>query len=126
MNGEPGPVERRLAAFGPVRGLVFGHWAEASEDVEALLAGCARSGSVRHWTSMQAREPGEAHGTLCALLRRRWGMCAWRAAARLVLDRLEYVGAGAGHAQLRRGAAQERAVAARRQAHWLFRQPRRR
>ena len=42
--GEIGPGGRKLAAFGPVRGLVFGHWAEASGHVDALLAGCAQCG----------------------------------------------------------------------------------
>eukprot|EP00973_Karenia_brevis_P026988 3723457-Karenia_brevis.AAC.1 len=71
--GEVGPVERRLSAYGPVRGLVFGHWAEASEHVEALLASCAHCGSLRHWSAMRARDPGEAYGALVGLLRRRWG-----------------------------------------------------
>eukprot|EP00973_Karenia_brevis_P035749 4932739-Karenia_brevis.AAC.1 len=31
VEGQVGAVEQRLAAYGPVRGLVFGHYAEASE-----------------------------------------------------------------------------------------------
>eukprot|EP00973_Karenia_brevis_P087066 12074396-Karenia_brevis.AAC.1 len=83
LEGETGPVERRLLSYGPVRGLVFSHWAEATEHVNLLLAGCAHCGAQRHWSSMRAREPIDAMGTLAWLLRRRWGLTAWRAAARL-------------------------------------------
>ena len=124
-GGEVGPVERRLIAYGPTRGLVFGHWVEASEHVEALLSGCAHCGSLRHWVSMRARESGDALGVLAWLLRRRWGLAAWRANAQLLLDRLEFVGRGAVQAHARRAAASERAAAARRAAHWIFRRPRR-
>ena len=119
--GELGPVERRLNTYGPVRGLVFGHWCEASQHVEALLSGCAHSGAQRLWAQMRAIDPHDALGVLAWLLRRRWGMAAWRSAARLLLDRLEYVGKGSAPAQARRAHAAERAAATRRQAHWLFR-----
>jgi hypothetical protein len=120
----PGPIEDRLLSFGPVRGLVFGHWSEASEHVELLLSGAAHTGALRHWTTMGARESNDALGSLAWLLRRRWGMTAWRANARLLLDRLEYVGRGAVRASTRRADAMERAAAVRRSAHWLFRRPR--
>ena len=123
-DGEVGPVARRLAAYGPVRGLVFGHWAEASMHVEALLSGCAHTGSLRHWIGMRARDPADAIGSLAWTLRRRWGMTAWRSAVRLLLDRLEYVGRGAEAARARRVAASERHSAGRRDAHWLFRRAR--
>ena len=122
-----GPAEQRLLGYGPVAGLVFGHWAEASPHVETLLATCAKSGSARHWRSMHAQDAAEAYGTLMWMLRRRWGMCAWRSAARLLLDRLEYVGgvramAAAG----RRTAARAAAADSRRHAGWLFQSLRRR
>jgi len=125
QHGEVGPVSRRLASFGAVRGLVFGHWAEVSTHVEALLAGAAQCGAQRHWVAMRANEPDDALGTLVWVLRRRWGMTAWRAAVRLLLDRLEYVGRGAMQGHMRRTAASERAAAARRDAQWLFRRRRR-
>ena len=76
--GDVGPVARRLAALGPVRGLVFGHWAEGSEHVEALLSGTAHCGSLKHFDAMRARDPSDALGTLVWLLRRRW---AWQRGA---------------------------------------------
>ena len=123
--GEVGPVERRLASFGPVRGLVVGHFAEGSEHLEALLTGAAHCGALRHWAGMRAREPADAHGTVAWLLRRRWGMTAWKSTVRLLLDRLEYVGNGSMRAHGRRVAASEAAAAARSAAHWLFKRPRR-
>ena len=100
--GEVGLVERRLVAYGAVRGLVFGHWSEASEHVEALLSGCAHSGSLRHYAAMRAKDSGDAMGVLAWVLRRRWAMTAWRASARLLLDRLDYVGRGSLRAHARR------------------------
>ena len=123
-EGETGPVTRRLDAFGPVRGLVVGHWAEGSRHFEDLLSGAAYCGSLRHWAAMRAREAKDAYGTLAWTLRRRWGMTFWRSASRLLLDRLSYVGHGAVRAGERRADAAEAAAGARRAAHWLFRRPR--
>jgi hypothetical protein len=123
-DDRPGPLESKLISYGPVRGLVFGHWAEASEHVESLLSGCAYTGALRHGPAMGASDPIDALGTLAWLLRRRWGMAAWRANARLLLDRLEHVGRGAARANVRRAEAMEYAATARRAAHWLFRRPR--
>ena len=103
--GVVGPVERRLLGFGPVRGLVFGHWGEASPRVTELMLAAAEVGSCRHWRSMRAANPAAAIGSLVWLLRRRWGIDAWRAHARPLLDRLEYVGAGAQAAAERRATA---------------------
>lgn len=123
--GVVGPVERRLLALGTVRGLVFGHWGETSPDVEDLLSIAAEVGARRHWRAMQAPSPGVALGSLVWLLRRRWGMAAWRASARLLLDRLEHIGAGAATAAARRATARADAVEARRAACWLHRGGRR-
>ena len=119
--GVVGPVERRLLGFGPVRGLVFGHWGEASPHVEELMLAAAEVGSRRHWRSMRATSPDAAFGSLVWLLRRRWGIAAWRAHARLLLDRLEYVGAGATAAAERRATARAGAAEARRAACGLQR-----
>ena len=49
------------------------------------------------------------------------GMTAWRSIARLLLDRMAYVGTEAMEGHARRVAAHERAASARRSDHWLFR-----
>ena len=101
-SGTVGPVEAKLRTFDPVRGIVFGAWGEASPDTERLLSAMAVSGANRHWLEMRSRSPLEARGALAWLLRRRWGMTALREAARLKLERLEFVGRGAALAADRR------------------------
>ena len=108
-----GPVEAKLRTYDPVRGLVFGAWGEASPDVERLLATFAKSGAERHWRDMGATNEQGAIGGLAWLLRRRWAMTALRENARLKLERMEMVGAGAGIAADRRAWAQETALARR-------------
>ena len=70
---------------------------------------------------MRAQDAGDAVGTLAWQLRRKWGLEAWRSAVRLLLDRLQLVGAGATQAHDRRVDASDRALSSRRSAHWLFR-----
>ena len=103
--GVVGPVETRLRAFEPVRGIVFGAWGEASPSVSKLLTLLAHIGAERHWRGMRCEEPERAVGALAWLLRRRWGLTALREAARLKLDRLEQVGPGAAAAFQRRHSA---------------------
>ena len=70
---------------------------------------------------MGAIGPAEAKGSLAWLLRRRWAITALRENARLLLSRLEYVGAGAAEATRRRTAAAESIAARMRQNifdHW--------
>ena len=77
--------------------------------VEDLLAGAAYAGSIRYWCDMRAREPADANGTFARVLRREWGMCAWRSTIRLLHDRLSYVGHGAMRASGRRAVANDSA-----------------
>ena len=42
-DGQVGPVQRKLESFGPVRGLVFGAFGEASEEVATLVQTLAES-----------------------------------------------------------------------------------
>ena len=123
--GVPGPVERKLNTFDPVRGLVFGSWGEGSPDVDRLIGVLADVGATRHWRGMQSSGPDEAKGALAWLLRRRWAMTALRENARLKLDRLEYVGRGAAEAiQRRSGAATAAGSRARQAAGTFWRGPR--
>ena len=73
---------------------------------------------------MRALDPDDAIGTMAWILRRRWGLGAWRSAVRLLLDRLQFVGAGGMQAHGRRARASESVAAARRNAHWLFKRQR--
>ena len=100
--GTDGPVTRRLLSYGHVRGLVFGSWGEASEDVEHLLSEVAQTGARARWRSMGCPDVAAAVGCLAWMLRRRWGIAALRENARLKLERMAYVGRGAIHAAARR------------------------
>ena len=93
--GQVGPIEQRLRAFQRVMPLAFGAFGETSDDVERLMETLAQSGAERHWRRMKAKKEEHAHGALMWLLRRRWGMTALRENARLILERLPYIGAGA-------------------------------
>jgi len=104
-DGEVGPVTRRLQRFEPVRGLVFGAWAECSPEVEKLLTWLAKTGAARHWRTMGCLDDTHARGILAWAIRRNWAIAALRENARLKLDRLTYVGNGASIAAHRRSTA---------------------
>ena len=74
---------------------------------------------------MRLATPVEARGILAWMLRVRWGMTAVREAARLKLERFEFVGNGAAAASDRRlAAASSTAAAARRSACCFWQGPR--
>ena len=45
-------------------------------------------GARKHWRAMRCRDPGTAKGIILQVLRRSWGMAAFRENARLVVRRL--------------------------------------
>ena len=83
-----GPFQARLEEFGRIWALVIGPRGSASADVHALIDHIAEVGTEYHWQSMGARSPIEARGIIKARLRRSFGICAVRAAARLKISRL--------------------------------------
>lgn len=91
-NGTPkgvvGPFQARLEEFGRIEALVIGPRGSASKDVHALVDHIADVGTDLHWQSMGARSKIEARGVIRARLRRSFGICATRAAARLKISRL--------------------------------------
>ena len=106
-RGFIGPVEAKLRSHGPIRGLVFGAWSEASPAAHALLDAAIAVGARRHWRSMTCTSPDQARGVLAWLLHRRWGVTAARENARLLLSRLACVGSGAAAAAARRNSAMD-------------------
>eukprot|EP00973_Karenia_brevis_P080207 11126075-Karenia_brevis.AAC.1 len=100
-----GPVEAKLRSFGDIRGLVFGSWAETSQDVDWLLHEIAALGSRRRPGRANAGDEEDVQLRMLGALRRRWGLAAARANAMLLLDRLRYVGRGAMAADGRRAAS---------------------
>ena len=79
---------------------------------------------MQHWRHMRVAGPSEAQGILAWMLRRRWGMTALREAARLKLERLQFVGRGAAAAADRRVAFAAPSAAARRNACSFWQGPR--
>ena len=115
--GTVGPVENRLHDFAPVKGLVFGHFGEASPDAHKLVAGLAAAVALRQTgRDAQADELQAIHGALAWRFKQCWAMTAVRAAARLTLDRPSFVGDGASAAVAPRERADGRLARARRQA----------
>ena len=87
-----GPIERRLASFTRVRGLVFGQYGEVSHDVDCLICLCAAAAARRTWRASGFRTEAEMRGVFTALYRRQIGLRVTRAFARHRLSRLALVG----------------------------------
>ena len=85
-------VEARLRSYTPTRALVFGQYAEASQDVHTLLEYLARHRATAQWRRYGARSAEEAYGFFIAALRRRVGVFAAREMARHRLRRIPFVG----------------------------------
>ena len=82
-------------SFGRLRGLVFGWFGEASDDVHQLINTLAHVSAVREAMRSAAKDETAAVGRMKAHLRRSIGMEAWRLRARHLLNRKMYiVGAG--------------------------------
>ena len=73
-------------------GLAFGAYGEASDGMEQLALEIVERRSQAEWRRMGARSDAEAKGFIAAQLRRRWGLCAVRERARMLLARLPQVG----------------------------------
>ena len=81
----------RLISYGEVKPLVVGHYAEVSAFVEELAGVAAAAGAAKYWRVMRCRDADAAYGVVLQMLRRSWGMAAFRENARLVVRRLAWV-----------------------------------
>jgi len=86
-----GPVLTRLMTYPDTVGLVFGAYGEASDSVHRLLDEAVAS-AARGWADIGARSEAEARSFLSTRYHRLWGITAARAAARLRLSRMRYIG----------------------------------
>ena len=107
-----GPVEAKLASYGPTIGLAFGAFGEASPGVEALVAGIGDAIGCQDMSVLG--EDGVDHACAVARwqIRRAWAMTHWRESARLMSQCLEHAtpsGGGSAYAHSA-GRAQERAL----------------
>ena len=76
-------VELKLASLGQVQPLVVEHYGEMGGYVDELLELAADAGADKHWQSMRCRDPDTARGITLQVLRRSWGMAAFRENARV-------------------------------------------
>ena len=85
-----GPLELRLSAVGPIRGLVFGAFGEISEEARTLLCYAADATAARTWVADGATSEEHAAALLKNRLYRRWGIKTAREYARIKkIDRPE-------------------------------------
>ena len=123
--GRVGPVERKLISLGQVRGLVFGNFAECSEDMHVLIEAIASSrvrvaGPQRGRKGFIRSEEGEK-SIVVGQLRRMISVAAVRAQCHSLLGRLEGLGTGGVAARGRRQEAidLDRRFRKQRQAQWV-------
>ena len=111
---DDGPVLQRLRSFGPIVGLVVGHWAEWSAGLERLLSAAADDAAPRMRALFGARSNRDSKGRCAWLFRREVAWAALNANAKLKVERAEFVGWDARTAGERR-AQQERRENSRRE-----------
>ena len=85
-------IENRLRSFGDTRGLVYGAYGEASDDVHALIAIAASKLAEQQWRVAGARSASEMRSFPTSRCYRRVGLRVVQAFARHRLDRLPFVG----------------------------------
>ena len=126
-DGAPGStqVQDRLRWFGDTRGLVFGQYGEASEDVHDLARAAAHALAEQQWALAGARSAREMRGFMVSRVMRRIGMATVQAMARHRIARLPFIGvprpAVVEHMRRRAvGRDGEAVEALPAQAHWEF------
>ncbi|KAL1527728.1 hypothetical protein AB1Y20_009113 [Prymnesium parvum] len=105
VNGVARCVIEPLRSFTQVRGLVFGHYGEASTDVHDLVTLAASNLAGMRWQLAGARSVAEMRAFLVSRCRRKVGLATGQAMARHRLARLPYIGVPRAvvQAQLQRG-----------------------
>ena len=123
MGKMEGPVEKKLQEFGDLRGLVFGAFAEASEDVHGLIQSMAESRIAA--ADLMRAQPGaepsrESLSVVVGQLRRRLSVAVVRANSNCLLTRLTYCGEGTEQATKRRQwrEREERIMRQERESQW--------
>ena len=105
QEGEMGNIERKLTSFGRVRGLVVGSWSELSSDFKDLLTIMAESrkkiSEMQHSRGRHKSDQAQ-HAKFISQQRQQLSRVCVQAQSRLLLDRLEGLGGGAGEAAKRR------------------------
>lgn len=117
-NGGPGPFERRLAEFGQVTGLVFGHYGETSGGVKDLVRTISEQIALSTGLQEGARSIKDAKAAQKQRFNQTLSILSHRERARLVLNGLQYVGDGTAGAGIQRDLHYRRARFQDRQASY--------
>ena len=122
-SGERGPVEQRLDEFGEIKGLCFGAFGEASQDVHDLIETMAES-RLRFQVLAEGRPEGgsdQEKALIVGQLRRRLSLAAIKAQVECLLGRINQ--AGNGNKQLAKkrewSLIQDERMRRERQAQWI-------
>ena len=102
QDGDDGPVLLRLRSFGPIVGLVVGHFGEWSAGLHRLLTAAADDAAPRMRAWWGARTDRDSRGRSAWYFRREVAWAGLNANARLKLERAEFVGWDARSAAARR------------------------
>ena len=119
-KGEVGPLVRRLESFGQLQGLVVGVFQEGSQDLHGLLEILTNS-ELRAKGLARGREGSEQErAVILSGYRRRLSLCAAKANAACLLDRVWRIGEDHRQAAKRRAweKREKEKEQEERRAHW--------
>ena len=121
LDGEVGPLVRRLQSFGELQTFVVGNWGEGSEDLHALVQTCAEARVAHICRSTGRQESEHLLGTIVGQYRRLVSTCAVRAQAMCTLARVGLITPAARDAARRRQVAMrmEAQMKEERRAQWM-------
>ena len=121
LDGEVGPLVRRLQSFGELQSFVVGNWGEGSEDLHALVQTCAEARVAHICRSTGRQESEHLLGTIVGQYRRLVSTCAVRAQAMCTLARVGPITPAARDAARRRQVAMrmEAQMKEERRAQWM-------
>ena len=118
QDGDDGPVLLRLRSFGPIVGLVVGHFGEWSGGLHRLVSAAADDAAPRMRALFGARTDRDSRGRCAWYFRREVAWAGLNANARLKLERAEFVGWDARSAAARRAGRAGSSYARRERCAW--------
>ena len=116
--GDDGPVLGRLRSFGPIVGLVVGHFGEWNDGLERLVSLACDDAAPRMRALFGARSERDSRGRCAWLFRREVAWAVLNANAKLKIERAEFVGWDARTARARHAEEARREHARRQTCAW--------
>ena len=116
--GDDGPVLDRLRSFGPIVGLVVGHFGEWNDGLERVVSLACDDAAPRMRALFGARSERDSRGRCAWLFRREVAWAVLNANAKLKIERAEFVGWDARTARARHAEEARREHARRQTCAW--------